>query len=125
MSRPRTRSFFLAALVVALLVAGVASHYASSHPDGLEHVAGETGFLDTAEDSPAARSPMADYQTAGVEDDRLSGGLAGVTGALVVLGLAGGLAWALRRRGTDGGPASGATDGSTDGSTDRRDEAAV
>ena len=120
MSRPRTRSFFLAALVVALLVAGVASHYASSRPDGLEHVAGETGFLDTAEDSPTADSPFADYRTAGVEDDRLSGGLAGVTGVLLVLGLAGGLAWSVRRRddGADGadGPEEPA---------DHRDEAAV
>ena len=99
-SEPRSpRRFFAVFLLVALLVAGVASYYASAHPDGLEHVAEQTGFLDSAEDSPTADSPLADYQTAGVEDDRLSGGLAGVIGVVLVLVLAGGLGWAVRRRG--------------------------
>ena len=49
-------------------MAGVASYYASSHPDGLEHVAEQTGFLDSAEDSATADSPLADYQTSGVDD---------------------------------------------------------
>jgi hypothetical protein len=93
------RRLLLIGLVAALLVAGVASYYASSHPDGLEHVAEQAGFLDTARDSAAADSPLADYQTDGIDDARLSGGVAGVVGALVVLLLAGGLAWALRRRG--------------------------
>ncbi|MDN4172555.1 PDGLE domain-containing protein [Nocardioides sp. SOB77] len=96
--RVSTRALVVVGLVVALLVAGVASYYASSHPDGLEHVAGETGFLDSAEDSPTADSPFADYTTEGVEDERLSVGIAGVLGTLVVLVLAGGLALALRRR---------------------------
>ena len=105
MSRPRLsrRTFFAAFLVLALLVAGVASYYASSHPDGLEYVAQQAGFIDQAEDSPASRSPMADYTTRGVEDERLSGGVAGVVGALVVLVLAGGLFRVLRRREPDGG----------------------
>lgn len=105
MSGPRLsrRTFFVAFLVAALLVAGVASFYASSHPDGLEYVAEKTGFLDTAKDSPAAESPMADYTATGVDDERLSGGIAGVAGSLVVLALAGGLFRVLRRRepGTD------------------------
>lgn len=96
----RTRTLLGVGVVVALLLAGVVSFYASSHPDGLEYVAERTGFLDTAEDSPAGRGPMADYRARGVEDDRLAGGVAGVTGALVVLLLAGGLAWGLRRRGS-------------------------
>jgi len=101
-SRSRSdRRFFVVLLVVALLVAGVASFYASSHPDGLEHVAGETGFLDTAEDSPSADSPLADYGTKGVENDRLSGGLAGVAGVVLTLGLGGALFLALRRRRPD------------------------
>lgn len=97
--RSRNRGFLLAFLVVSLLVAGVASYYASSHPDGLEYVAEQAGFLDTAEDSATAEGPLADYQVEGVGDSRLSGGLAGVIGAAVVLLLAGGLAWLLRRRG--------------------------
>ncbi|HET7349544.1 MAG TPA: PDGLE domain-containing protein [Marmoricola sp.] len=101
-SRVSRRTFLVASLVLALLVAGVASYYASSHPDGLEHVAQQTGFLDTAEDSPASKSPMAGYTTRGVEDERLSGGVAGVVGALVVLVLAGGLFRVLRRRQPEG-----------------------
>ncbi len=94
----RGRGFLLAGLLTALLVAGVASYYASAHPDGLEHVAEQTGFGHTAEDSPTADSPFADYATEGVDDDRASVGIAGVVGSLTVLLLAGGLFWLLRRR---------------------------
>lgn len=95
----RQRTFLLAGLLVALLIAGVGSYYASSHPDGLEYVAERTGFLDQADEHPAADSPLADYQTKGVDNARLSGGLAGVLGSLLVLALAGGGFWLLRRRG--------------------------
>ena len=93
-----TRRFFTVALLVSLLVAGVASYYASSHPDGLEYVAEQTGFIDAAEDSATADSPLADYQTTGVDDARLSGGLAGVIGVVVMLVLSTGLFWVVRRR---------------------------
>ncbi|HEU4546394.1 MAG TPA: PDGLE domain-containing protein [Microlunatus sp.] len=93
-----TRRFLLAFLGVAVVIAAVVSFYASSHPDGLEFVAGSTGFLDTAEDSAAAGSPLAGYGVAGLQDARLSGGVAGVIGVLVTLLLAGSLTWLLRRR---------------------------
>ena len=96
--RRRTTGFVLAGLLVALLVAGVGSWYASSSPDGLEATAEQHGFAATARDSAAADSPLADYGVAGVSDGRLSGGLAGVVGVLVVLTLAGGLTLLLRRR---------------------------
>lgn len=105
MNRVGRRGFFAAFLLVSLLVAGGLSYYASSHPDGLEYVAEQTGFLDSAEDSPTAGSPLADYQTEGVDDPRLSGAVAGVVGALATLGLASGVVWVARRR---GGAASGA-----------------
>jgi len=98
--RPSTKVVAVGVLLVALVLAGVVSYYASSSPDGLEYVAGEKGFLDTAKEHHAAGSPMADYATKGVDDERLSGGLAGVAGTLVVLLLAGGLALVVRRRGT-------------------------
>ena len=94
------RRFFAIALLLALLVAGLGSYYASSHPDGLEFVAGKTGFLDSADEPKTADSPFADYQTKGVDDARLSGGIAGVAGVVVVLVLMSGLALALRRRRT-------------------------
>ena len=87
--------------VVALLLAGVVSYYASANPDGLEYVAGKTGFLDSASEHGAADGPLADYGTKGVDDARLSGGLAGVIGTVVVLLAAGGLALVVRRRSTE------------------------
>lgn len=104
MSSSSPRRFFAAFLLVSLVIAGVVSFYASSHPDGLEYVAEQTGFLDSAEDSAAASSPLADYQTSGVDNERLSGGIAGVTGAGVTLLVAGGLFWGLRRRAPAGRP---------------------
>jgi cobalt/nickel transport protein len=93
----KRRTFFVTGLVVALLVAGFGSYYASAHPDGLEYVADKTGFIDSDEPK-TADSPFADYQTKGVDDERLSGGLAGAVGVLVVLILMGGLAFVIRRR---------------------------
>jgi cobalt/nickel transport protein len=104
--RRRTRAFLLAGVLVALLIAGVGSFYASSSPDGLEATAAEQGFDSTARDSATAGSPLADYSTAGVDSDRLSGGLAGVAGVLLVLALAGGLVMVVRRRDA---PAAAAT----------------
>lgn len=97
--RTREHRLWVVGLLVALLIAGVGSFYASSHPDALEFAAEQTGFSDSAQDSAAADSPVADYEVDGIESPRLSGGLAGVLGALVVLLIAGGLAWGLRRRG--------------------------
>ncbi len=102
----RTRAFLTVGLLVALLVAGVGSYYASTHPDGLEHVAEKAGFLDSAEDSPVADGPLAGYQTDGVESDRVGGGIAGAVGAVLVLLLSFGLFRLLRRRHPeDSGPA--------------------
>ena len=111
-SHRRTTGFVLAGLLVALLVAGVGSWYASSSPDGLEATAGQHGFAGTARDSAAADSPLADYGVAGVSDGRLSGGLAGVVGVLAVLVLAGGLTLLLRRRTVAADPADAVPSGS-------------
>jgi cobalt/nickel transport protein len=94
----RTRTFVVVGLLASLLIAGGVSYFASSHPDGLEYVAEQVGFDDAAEDSATAGSPFADYQVRGVENDALSGAVAGVTGALVVLVVAAGLTYLVRRR---------------------------
>jgi cobalt/nickel transport protein len=110
-ARARTRTFVLLGLAVALLIAGVGSWYASSSPDGLEATAAEQGFDHTAADSAGAGSPLAGYALAGVDDGRLSGGLAGVIGVLLVLALAGGLTLLVRRRPTtDAEPAAALRD---------------
>ncbi len=61
-----TRRFAVIAVVVSLLLAGVLSWYASSSPDGLEHVAQTTGFGQTAQEHATAGGPLADYETKGV-----------------------------------------------------------
>lgn len=94
------RTFYAVAVLVVLLLAGGASYYASARPDGLERVAEQTGFLDSADESKVD-SPLPDYTTPGVDSDRLSGGLAGVAGVVVVGVVGGGLFWLLRRRSDD------------------------
>nr|WP_231133996.1 PDGLE domain-containing protein [Motilibacter deserti] len=97
----RTAGFLLAGLLVALVLAGGVSHYASSEPDGLNKVAIDKGLDQHEKDSATAGSPLADYGVEGVESERLSGGLAGVIGVVVTFTLAGGVAYvatARRRR---------------------------
>jgi hypothetical protein len=86
-------------LAVSLVLAGVVSYYASSSPDGLEKVAEDIGFIDSAEDSAVANSPLSDYGVSGVSDERLSVGLAGVVGVALTAAIAFGLfTWLARRR---------------------------
>lgn len=99
--RVSTRTLLVFGVLGSLLLAGVVSFYASSHPDGLMFVAGQKGFLGSATGHASSGSPFAHYATRGVEDARLSGGIAGVVGVLVVGALAGGLFMVLRRRGHD------------------------
>jgi cobalt/nickel transport protein len=101
----KRRTFLALGLLVALLVAGVASSYASSHPDGLNYVAAKTGFMDQEQTSATSDGPFAGYETRGIGDDRLSGGVAGIAGALLVLTIGGGLFRVLRRRAPGDEPA--------------------
>ena len=101
-------------LALALFAAGIVSYYASSSPDGLEKVAEDQGFLTNATDSATATLPTADYAIAGVDNERLSVGLAGVLGVAVMAVLSFGLFWLLARGkhpAPDERPAVGATAG--------------
>ena len=93
-----TRLLVVAGIVVALLIAGVASYYASADPDGLTKVADEKGIATAEREHGAADGPLAGYETKGVDDARLSGGMAGVVGSLTVLLVAGGVVLLVRRR---------------------------
>lgn len=106
-----TRVLVVTGLLLALLLAGVASYYAASAPDGLNRVAQDQGFAAT-EETHNDVTPFAGYETEGIGDDRLSGGLAGVAGCLVVLIVAGGLTKVLRAR-SRGEAGSDRTTGST------------
>ena len=91
------KKFYLGALFVSLLLAGVVSFYASSNPDGLEKVAENIGFIETAKDHSIADSPLADYGVKGVDNERLSVGLSGVIGVIGTAGISVGLFYFLRK----------------------------
>jgi cobalt/nickel transport system permease protein len=96
----RNKRFLLVGLVVALFLAGFVSYYASSSPDGLNKVAVDQGLDKKEKDHAAKDSPFAGYSTKGVDNSRLSGGLAGVAGVGITLLVAGGLVYVVRRRAT-------------------------
>ena len=102
-ARPSRRTLWISGLVTSLVLAGFVSFYASASPDGLEKVAEDKGFAESAEEHAGADSPLADYGVKDIDNARLSGGLAGVigVGATVVAGT--GVFWAVRRRRTDEG----------------------
>jgi len=98
MKRASTKAVAVVVLLVALALAGVVSFYADSDPDGLTKVADDQGFSQTEKAHHTGDGPLAGYDAGFINNGRLSGGVAGVAGVLVVLGLAGGLAYAVRRR---------------------------
>jgi len=107
----RLTGFFAGFLLVALVVAGGLSYFASSAPDGLDSVTlhgcqvtevGGQQHLDgtciaqNATGSATAASPLADYAVGGAEG---LNGLAGVIGVIVCAAVGGGLFRVLLRRG--------------------------
>ena len=96
-SRLSTRTVLIVGAVVALLLAGVVSYYASSAPDGLNRVANDQGISKNEKQHDLDDSPLAGYGTEGVDNERLSGGLAGVAGVAVTFAIVGGLVLAVRR----------------------------
>jgi ABC-type spermidine/putrescine transport system permease subunit I len=87
--------WWVVGLLLALAVA-LFSPLASPHPDGLERVAEEQGFLAKAKAAPF--QVIADYLFPGIENEAVATIVAGLVGTVVVFGLGYGLAWVLRRR---------------------------
>lgn len=81
-------------LIIALALTFL-SPFASPHPDGLERVAEDLGFIDTAQDAPYEILP--DYAMPGVSNEVLATVTAGVGGTLVAFGIAVGIAALFRR----------------------------
>jgi hypothetical protein len=102
--RLRLGVFIGLGLALAVALAFLVAPEASSKPDGLEKVAIDEGFIDGAQDHDLAGSPTADYGVRGVDDARLSTGLAGVLGIGVTFLVAGGLVLLVRRRGDSAAP---------------------
>jgi hypothetical protein len=80
--------FVIGGLIVALGLAFFVSPYASKAPDGLNRVAIDEGFSGTQRDHPLSDAPLAGYGVKGVEDQKVSRGLAGVIGVVVTFGIA-------------------------------------
>lgn len=83
-------------LLVAAALALFVSPFASSSPDGLERVASDKGFAGSARDHALKDGPIADYSVRGVDDARLSTGVAGLIGVMLTFGI-GTLLFALMR----------------------------
>jgi cobalt/nickel transport system permease protein len=78
------------------LALAVASPLASSHPDGLEWVAGQKGFLQNAQ-GPLYRL-IPDYAIPGISSQGLATILAGILGTLIVFGVALAVAYSRHTR---------------------------
>lgn len=85
----------LGGLLIAAVIAISSAWLASSHPDGLERVAEDHEFIDTAKDPGYEILP--DYTIPGI-DGELSTALAGVVGVVIMLGVGLGAGYVLRRR---------------------------
>ena len=85
-------------LGVALALAFFVSPRSSSAPDGLDKVAIDEGFAAQQTPNALADAPTAGYAVQGIDDERLSTGVAGVVGVLVTFAVAGGLFVIVRRR---------------------------
>lgn len=83
------------AVVVALF-----SPFASSHPDGLERVAEDKEFIDTAKDPSYSIIP--DYAFPGIENEHVATILSGIVGIAIVAGVCFGLVFILRMVGRKG-----------------------
>ena len=82
-------------LVITLLLA-ILSPLASTNPDGLEWVAGQAGFLEVAQKPTYSIIP--DYVLPGISNEATATILAGITGALIVLGVSFFTAYSRRRQ---------------------------
>jgi cobalt/nickel transport protein len=103
--------FLAGGLLVAALLAGVVSSFASSSPDGLDaaarqgctfdandHITGGTCMAQQEQAHQMKDSPLAGYGIRGIDNPYLSTGVSGVLGVLVTFGLGGGVFWLVRRK---------------------------
>ena len=102
-ARVSRRAVGIGGLLAAIAFAAVVSQFAFDDPDGLEAVAQETGFAESAGDHALADGPFADYAIRGVGNESLSLAVAGVAGVAVTLAVGAGLFAAVRPRRERGG----------------------
>lgn len=93
------KAVWVGGLIIAIALAALAP-LASSHPDGLEWVAEQRGFLDQAQGPTYNIIP--DYVLPGVSNQAVATILAGVVGLLLVLAVVAALAYSRRHRAAQG-----------------------
>jgi len=119
----RRLAWFLGAgLLVALILAGVVSNFASRSPDGLDATTLQgcttdaegniTGGECIARQAKDGEGPLAGYGIKGIDNPYLSTGLAGMAGVLVTFAIGGGLFWVIRRSGANNADTAPKRDGS-------------
>jgi hypothetical protein len=91
------KSWWIIGLALALFVALLAP-LASPHPDGLERVAEDQGFIDRAQEPWYELIP--DYVFPGIESEAVATVVAGVVGVLLLFVVTIGLGRLVARRGT-------------------------
>ena len=110
----RRLGWFLAGgLLVAIVLAGVVSAFASGSPDGLDataragctfddsgEITGGTCMAQQEGDHQLSGSPFAEYGIKGIGNASVSTGLAGVAGVLITFGVGAGAFWLVRKRET-------------------------
>ena len=111
--RARLGLFAFVALGVTRALAFFVSPFASSAPDGLEKVAADQRLDAAGTPNALEDGPLAGDAVDGVDDARLSTGLAGVVGVLVTLGVTTAAFVAIRAL----RPARGAPDPATSSSS--------
>ncbi len=94
----KQKTFLISGFIASLFLAGIVSFYASSNPDGLEKVAGDIGFIETAKDHSNSDGILADYGVKGVENSRLSTGAAGAIGVIATGAISTGIFAIIRRK---------------------------
>lgn len=116
--------FLAGGLLVALLLAGVISNFASSSPDGLDatarkgcttdangNITGGTCMAQREKDHQTKDSPLANYGIKGIDNPYLSTGLSGALGVVITFGVGAGIFWLVRRRGRGSAPTAASSSG--------------
>jgi len=81
-------------LFLSILTAALAAFFASSHPDGLEKIAEQLGFM---QKGLAGHSLMTDYTIPFISHPALSTTLAGICGVIIIFTLFWGFAKLIKK----------------------------
>ena len=92
------RNTLLVGLVAALVVGGLVSYFASTHPDGLEKTQERIGAEARYGGVEAPAVAFEEYSLKGLGEGFWANAAAGVAGSLLVLGILLGVGRLLRRR---------------------------